>query len=141
MSENYNQKQWNQATPMPAKFLLPDGTVADELPTAGGLDGNLYYTKSQVDEKFAGVSNIKMKVVDELPTTDIQKDVIYLVENGTNNYTQWIYTVDAQWYSIGNTQLNLQGFVKQEYMSEEDYQALVASGQVDPTKDYNTFEV
>lgn len=141
MSENYNRKQWNQATPMPAKFLLPDGTIVDELPTAGGLDGNLYYTKSQVDEKFASVSNIKMKVVDELPTTEIQKDVIYLVEKGTNNYTQWIYTVDAQWYSIGNTQLDLQGFVKQEYMSEEDYQALVASGQVDPTKDYNTFEV
>lgn len=35
MSETF--KQYNQATPIPAKFLLPDGTVVDELPMPTGL--------------------------------------------------------------------------------------------------------
>lgn len=37
--ETFNQKQYEQATPIPAKFLLPDGTVVDELPTTGLQNG------------------------------------------------------------------------------------------------------
>lgn len=36
MSKTFNEIQYSQANPIPAKFLLPDGTVVDELPTSGG---------------------------------------------------------------------------------------------------------
>lgn len=58
MSENYNQKQWNQATPIPSKFLLPDGTVVDELPTAGGggSGGTTNYSDLMNKPKINGVT-------------------------------------------------------------------------------------
>lgn len=35
MSETFRQKQYEQAEPIPAKFLLPDGSISDEIPGSG----------------------------------------------------------------------------------------------------------
>lgn len=82
-----------------------------------------YYTKSDVYTK-AEVNNIaqaRFAVVSELPVSDIQTNVIYLVPKSTaqtnNDYDEYIYTLKSTnpdtygWEKIGDTEIDLSGYV------------------------------
>ena len=82
-----------------------------------------YYTKSEVYTK-AEVNNIaqaRFAVVAELPTEDIQTNVIYLVPKSTaqtnNDYDEYIYALKSTnqdtygWEKIGDTEIDLSDYV------------------------------
>lgn len=60
------------------------------------------------------IINLSFLVVQTLPTTDIQTNIIYLVPknpSGTNDvYTEYIY-VNNTWEKIGETQIDLSNYV------------------------------
>ena len=82
-----------------------------------------YYTKSEVYTK-AEVNNIaqaRFAVVAQLPTQDIQTNVIYLVPKSTaqtnNDYDEYIYALKSTnpdtygWEKIGDTEIDLSDYV------------------------------
>ena len=66
------------------------------------------------------ISSMSFEVVQELPTTDIRTDVIYLVPKSTaqtsNTYDEYICldttTTPATWEKIGDTQIDLSNYVQ-----------------------------
>lgn len=54
---NFWKKQYEQETPIPAKFLLPDGSITDTLPGGGGGSMDNYYNKREVNDLLDEVAN------------------------------------------------------------------------------------
>lgn len=75
------------------------------------------YTKTEVNTLIGGVSTISFSVVQQLPTTDIQTNVIYLVPSadpGTQNVKDEYINLDGTsfgWELIGSTAIDLSGYV------------------------------
>ena len=71
------------------------------------------YTKTEVDALIGALSTISFAVVQQLPTSDIQTNVIYLVpaaQPGQSNiYNEYIY-VNNNWELIGSTSIDLSGY-------------------------------
>lgn len=71
------------------------------------------YTQAQVDALISAISTMHFEVVQSLPVSDIQTNVIYLVPSsdpGTQNiYDEYINTTgtSAGWELIGSTQVDL----------------------------------
>lgn len=75
------------------------------------------YSKSEVDSIAAAIKNSRFEVVAELPTTDIQTNVIYLVPKTTaetSDIKDEYINLDgtsAGWEKIGDTNIDLSGYV------------------------------
>lgn len=71
------------------------------------------YTKTEVDALIGALSTVSFAVVQQLPTSDIQTNVIYLVpasQPGQSNiYNEYIY-VNNNWELIGSTAIDLSGY-------------------------------
>ena len=119
-----------------------DGTVA-----YGGcleVDNNESYiptsdynpaTKKYVDDLVSTISTLSFQVVTELPTTDIQTNVIYLVPSTTsseqNVYDEYIY-INSTWEKIGSTSVDLSN-----YLAKDNTTAYTPTGDYNPaTKQY-----
>lgn len=105
-------------------------TKVSELSNNVGFVTNLvsnllhYYTKSdtynkdEIDTLVAAVQGVSFVSVDELPTTDIRTDVIYLVPKpvpiGNNSKDEYINTTgdSTGWELIGDTEMDLTSYVK-----------------------------
>lgn len=93
-------------------------------------------------EAVAEMSGMKRKVVTALPAEG-ENNVFYLVATGTadvyNNYV-WAYDDDGigSFISLGSTEISFDGYVKQLYMTQEEFDAIETP---DPTVDYNIWEV
>lgn len=82
-----------------------------------------YYTKSEVytKDEVNNIAQARFSVVAELPTQDIQTNVIYLVPKSTaqtnNDYDEYIYALKSTnpdtygWEKIGDTEIDLSGYV------------------------------
>lgn len=82
-----------------------------------------YYTKSEVYTKTEvnNIAQARFAVVAELPTQDIQTNVIYLVPKSTaqtnNKYDEYIYALQSTnpdvygWEKIGDTEIDLSDYV------------------------------
>ena len=82
-----------------------------------------YYTKSEVYTKTEvnNIAQARFAVVAELPTQDIQTNVIYLVPKSTaqtnNDYDEYIYALKSTnpdtygWEKIGDTEIDLSDYV------------------------------
>lgn len=74
------------------------------------------YTKSEVDSLIGAITTISFEVVQQLPTTDIQTNVIYLVPKSTaqtdNTYDEYINTdgTSSGWEKIGDTKVDLSNY-------------------------------
>ena len=74
------------------------------------------YTKSEVNTLIGQISTISILVVQSLPTTDIQTNIIYLVPKSTagtsNAYDEYINTdgTSAGWELIGDTEVDLSNY-------------------------------
>lgn len=72
------------------------------------------YTKEEAAALIAGINTMKFSVVTELPTEDISTSTIYLVpaEDGKtgNIYDEYLY-VNGNWEVIGNTSIDLSGYL------------------------------
>lgn len=82
-----------------------------------------YYTKSDVYTKTEvnNIAQARFQVVAELPSSDIQTNVIYLVPKSSaqtnNDYDEYIYALKSTnpdtygWEKIGDTEIDLSGYV------------------------------
>lgn len=89
----------------------------EDIPTSGqvyaavqkALDDAKAFTTSAV----ADVIHFGVEVVDELPTSDIKENTIYLVPNESakaqNVKTEYLY-IEGQWEIIGSTQIDLSAY-------------------------------
>lgn len=74
------------------------------------------YTKAEVNTLIGQISTISILVVQSLPTTDIQTNIIYLVPKSTagtsNAYDEYINTdgTSAGWELIGDTEVDLSNY-------------------------------
>lgn len=76
-----------------------------------------YYTKNDVDNLINAIHTLDIQIVTELPTENINHTTIYLKgteTSGTNDYEEWIYTVNNSWELIGSTAIDLTGYLKTE---------------------------
>lgn len=76
-----------------------------------------YYTKNDVDNLINAIHTLDIQIVTELPTKNISHTTIYLKgteTSGTNDYEEWIYTVNNSWELIGSTAVDLTGYLKTE---------------------------
>ncbi len=76
-----------------------------------------YYTKTDVDNLINAIHTLDIQIVTELPTENISHTTIYLKgteTSGTNDYEEWIYTVNNSWELIGSTAIDLTGYLKTE---------------------------
>lgn len=84
------------------------------------------YTKNEIASLIANVSTMSFEVVDALPAENISTNTIYLVpiENALsgNAYTEYVY-ISGQWEVIGQTDVNLSGYVTTDQLNTalEDY--------------------
>lgn len=84
------------------------------------------YTKTEIASLIANVSTMSFEVVDALPAENISTNTIYLVpiENALsgNAYTEYVY-ISGQWEVIGQTDVNLSGYVTTDQLNTalEDY--------------------
>lgn len=93
--------------------------------TSVGLSNVLPIVDSNNETKKVTVTQLKTKIIEDittfhfeivqaLPTTDIQTNIIYLVPkspSGTNDiYTEYVYINNA-WEKIGETQIDLSNYV------------------------------
>lgn len=87
-------------------------------------------TKKYVDDAIGGITGVEFKVVEKLPTTG-EAGVIYLVAHthGTQDiYDEYIWVTD-KFEKIGNTDIDLSGYVTTQALSEEIKKLILA--QVD----------
>lgn len=73
------------------------------------------YTKDEVNELVAGIGDLKIEVVDALPTEGIKTKTIYLVKkSGTPEdddvYDEYMY-INNKWEKIGNTSIDLSNYL------------------------------
>ncbi len=77
-------------------------------------------TKKYVDDAIGNITEFDFQIVTELPTTGV-KGVIYLIahEHGTGDgYDEYIWVTD-KFEKIGNTDINLSGYVTGENLTAE----------------------
>lgn len=102
-----------------APIANPAFTGVPTTPTA--LDGtnslqvaNTAFVQSAINSALAGITGIDFQVVDALPETGA-KGIIYLVSksvpNTNNIYTEYVW-VNSKWESIGDTTVDLSGYVQ-----------------------------
>ena len=92
-------------------------------------------TKKYVDDLISTISTLSFQVVTELPTTDIQTNIIYLVPSTTsseqNVYDEYIY-INNVWEKIGSTAIDLSN-----YLAKDNTAAYTPTGDYNPaTKQY-----
>lgn len=102
---------------------LKVGTSIFSVVTKAVNDLANYYTKSDVYTKTEvnNIAQARFQVVAELPSSDIQTNVIYLVPKSSaqtdNDYDEYIYALKSTnpetygWEKIGDTEIDLSGYV------------------------------
>lgn len=119
----------NQTVQSNLTFInLPKSTV---IPT----EDSHFVNKKYVDDLVSTISTLSFQVVTELPTTDIQTNIIYLVPSTTsseqNVYDEYIYINNA-WEKIGSTAIDLSN-----YLAKDNTAAYTPTGDYNPaTKQY-----
>ena len=96
------------------------------------LDLSTYATKADV----SAIPKFAIEVVAELPTENISKTTVYLVNHGHGDrdiYDEWIY-VNNTWEKIGNTDVDLTAYLKSDvaaatYLTKTDAGTTYATKQ------------
>lgn len=114
------------------------------------------YSSTEVDSMIATLGNFGYKVVDALPDASASTtDAIYMVQaaEGAASYTQY-YTIKNDdgtysWKTLGTTTLDLTNYAtkdeavlasKVKYLTEDEYDKLVADNMVEEDVQYNIYE-
>ncbi len=70
------------------------------------------YTKSEVNGLISNIRKLTSQIVDQLPTENIDPNVIYLIKIGdTSAYMQHMY-IKGAWAELGSTQIDLSDYYK-----------------------------
>lgn len=78
------------------------------------------YNCSEIDEKISAIPKFAISVVSALPASNISTTTVYLVGGGTSGdlYTEYIY-VNGAWEILGAQRVNLTGYAKESWVSEQ----------------------
>ncbi len=81
-------------------------------------DKSQTYNRAEVRALIGSINTLTIEVVSELPTTDISTTTIYFVgpKPGTNTYDEYVY-VGSNWVQIGDTSIDLSGYVTSENLT------------------------
>ncbi len=74
------------------------------------------YSKEEIENMIGDIENISFSIVTQLPTEDIQSNVIYLMSNGTT-YDMYVYT-NNQWVQVGSTDVDLSDYATTESVND-----------------------
>lgn len=120
--------------------VIPGDIFADNF--RDRLTGKALYTREEIDYIIETIRKGQYVVVDteEYPTledflsSDGEQGTVYLypVGNQANNYYQYVWET-GDWISLGTTDLDLSGYIKGEYLTQAEYDALATK---DPNKYY-----
>lgn len=110
-----------------AESIVINGT---DIPTSGvvytALQGILSDAKGYTDEQIGQIVQFDVQIVSQLPDTGKER-TIYLVpsssESEQNVKTEYMY-IEGKWEVIGNTDINLSGYVTTSQMDEAIQQAI-----------------
>lgn len=103
------------------------------------------YTQQEINNLIAAVESFKIKVVDELPETDIDTHAIYFAPKNPravikDSYNSYVY-IDGAWELIGSTDIDLDNyFTKDETYSQNEVNAIIAEKTQDVSK-YKTIDL
>lgn len=79
-----------------------------------------YYTKLEIDDIINQIKQTSFRIVDDLPLVG-EPGVIYLILNSRpqsrNYYNEYIY-IDNRWEKIGDTEIDLSGYVTDEELTQ-----------------------
>ena len=102
-----------------------------------------YYTKNDVDNLINAIHTLDIQIVTELPTENISHTTIYLKgteTSGTNDYEEWIYTVNNSWELIGSTAVDLTGYLKTKD-ADKGYLQKKTGSEMAALADINTADI
>lgn len=68
------------------------------------------YSKSEIDDIIDGLESVSIKIVEQLPTRNIDTRAEYWIQNASGGYARWRY-VNAEWVSLGDTDLDLSDYL------------------------------
>lgn len=122
---------WNREETISGLKTFATLPVSSVVPTTN----NQLVNKAYVDGLVSTISTLSFQVVTELPTTDIQTNVIYLVPSTAsseqNVYDEYIYINNA-WEKIGSTAIDASN-----YLAKNNTLAYAPTGDYNPaTKKY-----
>jgi hypothetical protein len=119
IGENGNWYEYDEGT----KEFIDTGVKAE----AAVIDlANYYlkteiYTQAEVNQLIGAISSMHFEKVDERPNVG-ESNVIYLVPNSKiqteNIYDEYIFINNA-WEIIGNTEISLDGYAKEEWVKTQ----------------------
>lgn len=73
-----------------------------------------YYTTTEIHTLLKNINTLSFKVVENLPTTNINTSTIYLVPY-ENEYEEFIY-VNSAWEMLGTTKINISEYATKAYV-------------------------
>lgn len=122
VSENANSVQQEKIaidetkTDIDKKYTEISNTASKLNTEYNNLTSN-YYTKEATNSLISSTTKLKYSVVNELPTSDISTDIIYLKSTNTTS-TDGIYEMytyqDSNWVKIGNSNPDLADYYTKE---------------------------
>lgn len=98
-----------------------------------GIDFTDYYTKTETDDLISAITTLKLLVVDELPTENIDTHTIYLVPSTnpkTKNVKDEYMYINNEWEQIGSTAIDLTDYYTKDEIDTTlgNYQETLVSG-------------
>ena len=109
--KDYNNESIYPQTLTSAVYNSENQSLENLLALKANLENT--YSKAEIDNMIAALATLDIKVVDELPLTEISTKSLYFVKiNGdeeNNGYEEYVY-VNGVWEMIGTTQVDLSGY-------------------------------
>lgn len=86
-----------------------NGTALAVTSKAVNIDLSKYATHD--DLAAIGSGEIKIEVVDQLPTENISTGTIYMVPNTSGSYDKYVYS-NSEWVNLGSSEVDMSDYVK-----------------------------
>ena len=83
-------------------------------------------TQALVNDSIKFVGSLTMEAVTELPSNGINYRIYFLYNEETDKYDEWMW-INARWQKVGDTDLDLSGFIEQVVTTADIYQNQIAS--------------
>ena len=97
------------------------------------------YTQAEINSKISAIPKFAIKVVAELPTSNISSTTVYLKkesEESGNLYTEYIY-INNTWEKLGAQTVDLSGYAKKSYVDTGFATKAELANKVDKKKEYS----
>lgn len=79
------------------------------------------YNREEIDQMIGTIPKFSIKVVQSLPTQDINETTVYLLAEGNETgdlYSEWIYA-NGKWELLGSQRVDLTGYAKETWVDQK----------------------